>query len=91
MILWEKEAQKDRKRLFEYLYEFNPLAADKTDEILIKKINNLIHQPLMGVERHDTKGRILVIPEISMLVAYHIDHHDIKIFRIFHMKQKFPA
>ena len=90
MLLWEKEARKDRQKIYQYLYQFNPLAADKTDEILSKKVANLLHQPLMGVEREGVKGRLLVIAELSMLVAYHIENEDIKVLRVLHMKQKFP-
>lgn len=90
MILWEKDAQKDRERIFEYLYQFNPLAADKTDDILATKVTNLSHQPLMGVKRVGTNGRLLIIPEIAMLVAYRIENEDIKVLRVLHMKQKFP-
>lgn len=90
MILWEKEAQKDRERLFEYLYQFNPIAADKTDDILVDKIILLLHQPLIGVSREGIKGRLLIIPEISMMVAYHIENEDVKVLRVLHMKQKFP-
>ena len=90
MILWEKDAQKDREKIFEYLYQFNPLAADKTDDILATKVDNLLHQPLMGVERTGTSGRLLIIPEIAMLVAYYIENEDIKVLRVLHMKQKFP-
>lgn len=90
MILWEKEAQKDREKLFEYLFQFNPSAAEKTDNILITKIGNLLSQPSMGIERENIKGRLLIIPEISMLVSYYTDKKDIKILRILHMRQKFP-
>ncbi|ETX12479.1 plasmid stabilization protein ParE [Marinomonas ushuaiensis DSM 15871] len=90
MILWEKEALKDRQIVFEYLYEFNSIAAEKTDDILINKIKNLLHQPSMGVERVNLKGRLLIIPEISMLVSYYTDNKDIKILRILHIKQKYP-
>ena len=90
MLLWEKEARKDRQKIYQYLYQFNPLAADKTDEILSKKVANLLHQPLMGVEREGVKGRLLVIAELSMLVAYHIENEDIKVLWVLHMKQKFP-
>lgn len=54
MIVWEKTSLDDRERIFEYLYEFNPLAADKTDAIIEAKVENLIQQPLMG----GRKGRI---------------------------------
>ncbi|MCV2401733.1 type II toxin-antitoxin system RelE/ParE family toxin [Marinomonas sp. C2222] len=90
MILWEKEALKDRGKLFEYLFQFNPSAAEKTDDILIRKIENLLHQPLIGIERENLKGRLLITPEISMLVSYYIDKKDIQILRILHMRQKFP-
>jgi|GEM_PF-3062372 plasmid stabilization system protein ParE len=64
---------------------------DKTDDILATKITNLSHQPLMGVERAGTNDRLLIIPEIAMLVAYRIESDDIKVLRVLHMKQKFPC
>ncbi|SBT19189.1 Plasmid stabilization system protein [Marinomonas gallaica] len=91
MILWEKDALKDRKRLYEFLYEFNPIAADKTDDLLVEKIKLLIEQPQMGVVKPNQKGRMLIIPDVSLLVLYHLDQSNIKILRILHMKQKFPT
>ncbi|WP_067221322.1 type II toxin-antitoxin system RelE/ParE family toxin [Marinomonas gallaica] len=91
MILWEKDALKDRKRLYEFLYEFNPIAADKTDDLLVEKIKLLIDEPHMGVVKPNQKGRMLIIPDVSLLVLHHLDQADIKILRILHMKQKFPT
>ena len=51
MIVWEKDSLDDREVIFEFLYEFNPLAAEKTDTIIEAKVENLIQQPLTGVER----------------------------------------
>ncbi|MDY6977138.1 MAG: type II toxin-antitoxin system RelE/ParE family toxin, partial [Pseudomonadota bacterium] len=48
------------------VFEFNPLAAEKTDAIIEKKVENLNQQPLMGVEREGIPGRLLIIPEVSM-------------------------
>lgn len=90
MILWEKEALKDRKRLYEFLYEFNPIAADKTDDLLVEKIRRLLEQPHMGVVKPNQKGRMQIIPDVSLLVLYHLDQSKIKVLRILHMKQKFP-
>ena len=45
MIYWEEEALNDREKIFEFLYEFNPLAAEKTDEIIEAKVENLLAQP----------------------------------------------
>jgi len=89
-IYWEEESLNDREKIFEFLYDFNPVAAEKTDEIIELKVENLLHQPLMGVEREGIRGRLLIIPEVSMIVSYWIDNTVIRIMRVLHQKQKFP-
>jgi toxin ParE1/3/4 len=90
MIFWEEESLNDREKIFEFLYVFNPEAAEKTDEIIEAKIENLIEQPLMGVQRDGIRGRLLIIPEVSMIVSYFVDGSTIRILRVLHQKQKFP-
>ncbi|MBM7071969.1 type II toxin-antitoxin system RelE/ParE family toxin [Shewanella sp. 202IG2-18] len=90
MIYWEEESLNDREAIFEFLYEVNPFAAEKTDEIIEKKVENLIEQPLMGVQRDGIRGRLLIIPEVSMIVSYDIQNDDIQVLRVLHQKQKFP-
>tara|TARA_B100002049_G_C15859068_1_gene282579 strand:+ start:82 stop:363 length:282 start_codon:yes stop_codon:yes gene_type:complete len=91
MIVWEKDSLDDREVIFEFLYEFNPLAAEKTDTIIEAKVENLIQQPLMGVEREGIPGRLLIIPEVSMIVSYFVREDVIHILRVLHQKQKFPV
>ena len=91
MILWEEESLNDREKIFEFLYDFNPDAADKTDEIIETKVENLLEQTLMGVQRDGIRGRLLIIPEISMIVSYWVDDSVIRIMRVLHQKQKFPT
>ena len=91
MILWEKSSLDDREAIFEFLYEFDPLAAEKTDAIIEKKVENLNQQPLMGVEREGIPGRLLIIPELSMIVSYIRKDDIIHILRVLHQKQKFPV
>ena len=90
-IVWEKTSLDDRERIFEYLYAFNPLAADKADAIIESKVENLIQQPLMGVEKEGLPGRLLIIPEVSMIVSYFVREDVIHILRVLHQKQKFPV
>ena len=90
MIFWEEESLNDREKFFEFLYDFNPDAAEKTDEIIEAKVENLIEQPLMGVQRDGIRGRLLIIPEVSMIVSYFVDGSTICILRVLHQKQKFP-
>ena len=91
MIVWEKDSLDDREVIFEFLYEFNPLAAEKTDAIIETKFENLIQQPLMGVEREGIPGRLLNIPEVSMVVSYFVRDDIIHILRVLHQKKKFPV
>ena len=90
MIFWEEESLNDREKIFEFLFVFNPDAAEKTDEIIEDKVENLIEQPLMGVQRDGIRGRLLIIPEVSMIVSYFVDGSTIRILRVLHQKQKFP-
>ena len=91
MILWEEESLYDREKIFEFLYDFNPEAAEKTDELIEVKVEKLLEQPLMGVQRDGIRGRLLIIPEISMTVSYWVEGDMIRVMRVLHQKQKFPA
>lgn len=90
MILWEEESLNDREKIFEFLFDFNPEAAEKTDELIEAKVDNLAEQPLMGVQRDGIIGRLLIIPEISMIISYWVEGDNIHIMRVLHQKQKFP-
>jgi addiction module RelE/StbE family toxin len=90
MIFWEEESLNDREKIFEFLYDFNPDAAEKTDEIIEANVENLPEQPLMSVQREGIRGRLLIIPEVSMIVSYFVDGSTVRILRVLHQKQKFP-
>ncbi len=91
MILWEEESLNDRENFFEFLYDFNPEAAERTDQIIEDKVENLLDHPLMGVQREGIRGRLPIIPEVSMIVSYWVEGSIIRIMRVLHQKQKFPA
>lgn len=91
MIVWEEESLCDREKIFEFLYDFNPKAAEKSDQLIEQKVENLLEQPLMGVEREGIRGRLLIIPEVSMIVSYWVDGVVIRVLRVLHQKQKFPV
>ncbi len=91
MILWEEESLNDREKIFEFLYDFNPEAAERTDQIIEDKVENLLDHPLMGVQREGIRGRLFIIPEVSMIVSYWVEGSIIRIMRVLHQKQKFPA
>lgn len=90
MILWEKESLRDRQTIFEYLHLFNPLAAERTDNLIEAKVESLLQQPDMGVQREGIRGRLLIIPEVSMVVSYHVEGTTVRVMRVLHQKQQFP-
>ena len=91
MIFWEEESLNDREKIFEFLFDFNPSAAEKTDQTIEAKIEILLEHPLIGVKRDLCRGRVLIIPEISMVFSYWIEGDTIRIMRVLHQKQNFPA
>ncbi|HAB78721.1 MAG TPA: type II toxin-antitoxin system mRNA interferase toxin, RelE/StbE family, partial [Glaciecola sp.] len=74
----------------EFLFDFNPSAAEKTDQTIEAKIEILLEHPLIGVKRDLCRGRVLIIPEISMVFSYWIEGDTIRIMRVLHQKQNFP-
>ena len=90
MIFWEEESLNDREKIFNFLYDFNPSAAEKTDQTIEAKVEHLLEHPLMGVQRDIFRGRLLIIPKISMNISYWVDGSTIRIMRVLHQKQKFP-
>lgn len=91
MIYWEEQSLLDRERIFEFLHDYNPVVAERTDEIIEAKTEALADQPLMGVERDNMRGRLLIIPDVSMIVSYLVDGQDIRVMRVFHQKQNYPS
>jgi toxin ParE1/3/4 len=91
MIYWEDEALNDREKIFEYLYVVNPVAAEKTDGLIETKVENLLAHPLMGVQRASVRDRLLIIPEVSLIVSYWLDGSTIRVMRVLHQKQQFPG
>lgn len=91
MILWEEAALKDREQIFEFLYHFNPAAAEQTDTLIETKAELLEQHPALGVTRDGIPGRLLIIPEISMLLSYHAEGATIRVMRVLHQKQQFPT
>ncbi len=79
MILWEEGSLNDREKIFDFLYDFSPATAEKTDDTNEANVENHLAQPLMGVQRNGIRGRLLIIPEISMIVSYWVEGNIIHI------------
>ncbi len=89
-LVWELDALNDRENIFEYLYEFNPISADKTDEIIESIEDILISSPLAGVCKEGVKGRCFILTAVPFNIYYDFDGRIIRILRVLHQKRQFP-
>ncbi|WP_348816184.1 type II toxin-antitoxin system RelE/ParE family toxin [Halomonas sp. H10-59] len=76
--------------MFDFLYQFNPVVAERTDGLIEERAELLVLQPLLGVERQGIPGRLLILTEVSLLISYQLAGLDIRILRVLHQKQQFP-
>ena len=72
---------------FAFFYEFNPLVAEKTDGITEAKAEKLLEQPMLSVQRERIPGRLLIVPEVSLIISYWADGPTIRIMRVLHEKR----
>ncbi|HHT0935742.1 TPA: type II toxin-antitoxin system RelE/ParE family toxin [Serratia marcescens] len=88
-IEWDNAALRDRERIFEFLYIFNPQAAVQADNEIDKAVKRLLDHPELGKPWYG-KARKLPINKASLLLVYIIVDDVIKVFSIAHQREKFP-
>lgn len=89
-IEWDESAVQDRERIFEFLYPFNPRAAEQADLEIENAVNRLIDNPLLGKEWIG-QGRKLLISKASLLIVYAVLNKTIIIMAVAHQKEQFPS
>ncbi len=87
-LRFSRSAVDDLKRLRQFIAEKNPPAAQRMAEYLVRKINNLCHQPNMGVlvgDKLNPRLRDLIIRDYK--IRYLADDRDVLILKIWHQKE----
>lgn len=89
-IEWDEFALFDRERIFEFLYECNPLAAEKADDEIDLAVMRLLTNPKLGIRWYG-QGRKLIVAKASLLIFYEVfDNSIIRILAIAHQKENYP-
>jgi len=89
-VFWEADSLEDRSEIFDYLYGANPVAADKTDEIIESAGDLLGSNPGMGVRKNDFPGFCLILTDVPFNLYYDFDGKVVRILRVIHQKRQFP-
>lgn len=89
-VYWEADSLEDRSEIFEYLYDANPVAAEKTDESIESSGELLGVSPGMGVKKGGFPGRCLVMSDVPFNIYYDWDGNVVRILRVLHQKRRFP-
>lgn len=89
-VYWEAESLEDRSEIFEYLYDANPVAAEKTDECIESSGELLGDNPCMGVKKTGFPGRCFVMSDVPFNIYYDWDGKSVRILRVLHQKRRFP-
>ena len=87
-LRFSRSAVDDLKRLRQFIAEKNRPAAQRMAEYLVRKINNLCHQPNMGVlvgDKLNPRLRDLITKDYK--IRYLADNREVLILKIWHQKE----
>ncbi|AGQ29244.1 type II toxin-antitoxin system RelE/ParE family toxin [Serratia liquefaciens] len=88
-VEWDEEALRDRERIFDFLYPFNPQAAEQADAEIDKAVKRLLDYPELGKIWY-RQARKLLVSQASLLVLYVVVDDVIKVLAVAHQREKFP-
>jgi toxin ParE1/3/4 len=81
-VVVSARARADVLRVYRYLVDRNPAAADRVVERIERRIEQLGYFPLIGTERASLASRIRVTISGTHLIIYRVDPEAVVIVRI---------
>ncbi|AWN75969.1 TPA: type II toxin-antitoxin system mRNA interferase toxin, RelE/StbE family [Legionella pneumophila] len=89
-IQWTRGASQNLKQVESYIAKDNPNAAIDTVLKIIKSVEMLADNPLMGRAGRIFDTRELVINGTPFIVPYRVKQNHIEILRVFHSSRQWP-
>jgi addiction module RelE/StbE family toxin len=89
-LRWSVLAQKDRKKIFNYIEADSPRAAADVDDYIRIQVEALMKFPEMGRPGRVNGTRELVVHHTPYIVAYSIQKDTVRILRVLHGAQLWP-
>ena len=84
------EAEQDLIEIFDYILADNPLAADKTLDVIYSEIDHLSEHPNLGRVGRVSGTRELVLSGAPFIVPYQVKKNTLEIPRVYHSARKWP-
>ena len=85
-IEWTETARQDRRNIYDYLEERNPIAAIEIDDLIEEKTDLLVDHVLMGRSGREKGTRELVLHP-HYVVVYDVKD-TVRILRVLHTSQQ---
>lgn len=89
-IQWTRGASQNLKQIEQYIAKDNPNAAIDTVLNIIKSIEMLSNNPLIGRVGRIFDTRELIIKGTPFIVPYRVKANNIEILRVFHSARQWP-
>ena len=89
-IKWLNKALRNLDDAYSYLYQENPVAAQRFIQEVYAQIELLKLTPAMGRDGRIAGTRELVVAHFPYLIPYRVRGEQIQILRVFHTNQKPP-
>ena len=85
------EAEQDLIEIFDYILAENPLAAEKTLDVIYSEIQHLSEHPYLGRTGRVSGTRELVLSGTPYVVPYRVKRNTLEILRVYHTARKWPG
>jgi addiction module RelE/StbE family toxin len=88
-LLWTLLARRDRRAIFNYIYQDNPNAAADMDDVFVKAAQQLSYFPQSGrTGRVQDTRELLVHP--SYFIVYDLAEDTVRVLAIIHTARQWP-
>ena len=90
-LIWLPEAREDVERLFEFLVDVNPAAAERAVRLIQQGANRLLEQPELGRPMAvDSFRRELVLPfgVAAYVLRYRLEGDYVVVIRVWHGREE---
>ncbi len=92
-IAWRSQAQDDLGEIFRHVFQFQPQAAWRLRDTIMRQVELLAAHPALGRPGRVPGTRELVVPSTPYIVAYTFDarHDVVQVLAVIHGARLWPA